>query len=145
MSDLPDRLPPRLREIVDDFREMDRAEKLDLLLEYAEKLPPLPERFRGAPLERVHECMTPVEIAIERQNGGLRFHFDIPPEAPTIRGFAEILREGADGATPEEVLAIPADFYMAMGLHAVISPQRLSGLHFMVAHMKRLATQTLAA
>ena len=39
-------LPPRLAAIVDEFRECDRAERLDLLLEYANGLPDLPERLQ---------------------------------------------------------------------------------------------------
>lgn len=145
MSDQPQTLPPRLREIVDDFRTTDRSEKLELLLEYAEQLPPLPERFRtdDTQLEHVHECATPVFIAADREGRALTLHFDIPPESPTVRGFAEILREGTSGETPETVLAIPGDFYYEMGLQSVLSPQRLNGIHFMLAHVKRVAARAL--
>ena len=43
-------------------------------------------------------------------------YFDCPPEAPTTRAFAGILAEGLDGATADEVLAVPGDLYQRMGL-----------------------------
>lgn len=71
------------------------------------------------------------------------FHFDIPPESPTVRGFAVIAGEGLDGATPEEVLAVPNAFFREMGLDGVLSQQRLGGMAAILAHMKRLAVQAL--
>ena len=145
MSENENSLPPRLQEIVDDFRDLDKSEKLELLLEYSEQLPPLPEHFRNndKPLEHVDECATPISIAAEQQDNQLVFHFDIPPESPTVRGFAEILREGLAGATAQEVLNLPGDFYYAMGLQGALSPQRLNGIYFMLLHLKRVAAREL--
>lgn len=139
-------LPERLQEIVDEFRDMDRQEKLELLLEYSDRLPPLPEHYSADKhtLEQVHECMTPVFIAAEGGATAMTLHFDIPPESPTVRGFAEIMRQGTAGASPIEVLQVPSDFFHGMGLQAVLSPQRLNGIHFMLAHIKRLATRALS-
>ena len=39
-------LPPRLAEIVGEFQEVDRTERLDLLFEYAGDLPDLPAAIR---------------------------------------------------------------------------------------------------
>lgn len=140
---MSEQLPARLQEIVDDFSYCQGQEKLEFLLEYAEKLPPLPDRLknRQAEMDQVHECMTPVFILAENQGGHLYFHFDIPPEAPTVRGFASILHEGINGSTVEEVLHIPDLFYREMGLQTVISGQRLNGMSAMLLHMKRLAQE----
>lgn len=145
MSDEEVQLPPRLQEIVKDFRSMDRGEKLEALLEYSEQLPPLPEQFRtGRPLEHVDECATPIAIATERLDDKISFHFDIPPESPTVRGFAAILREGLVDVTPQEVVNLPSDLPYTMGLHSALSPQRLNGMHFMLLHLKRAAARELA-
>ena len=143
MSTTNDRLPPRLREIVEDFSFIDGREKLEYLLEFAQQLPALPERLqdRRAEMNEVHECMTPVYVLAEMENGGLYYHFDIPPEGPTVRGYAEIMRQGMEGRTPREVLDIPDDFYMAMGLQRVLTSQRLHGMSAILAHIKRLARQ----
>jgi len=138
-------MPPRLQEIVEDFKLAEGAEKLELLLEYARKMPPLPQWLHGHrdSMEQVHECMTPVFVFAENQNNHLIFHFDVPEESPTIRGYAALLSEGVQDRTPEEVLRIPGDFYQEMGLDEVLSPRRLQGAHTILAYMKRLATKEL--
>ncbi len=134
-------LPPRLAEIVEDFNVCQGQEKLEYLLQFAESLPSLPEWLQGRQndMDQVHECMTPVFIYPEKNNGRVIFHFDIPPEAPTVRGYAAILKEGLDGCTPEEVTAVPELFHLEMGLQQVLSGQRLNGITAMLAHIKTLA------
>jgi cysteine desulfuration protein SufE len=138
-------LPPRLEEIVDEFRWAEGREKLELLLEYSRQMPELPERLRAArdTMEQVHECMTPVFVLAEREDQGLHYYFDIPQEAPTVRGYAGVLGLGLEGAQPEEVLQIPGNFYEEMGLQDVLTPRRLNGAHAMLAYLKRLATREL--
>lgn len=139
-------IPPRLRAIIEEFKGCGRDEKLELLLEYADRLPPLPEYLReraAAGMEQVDECASPVFLHTERQGDGLLFHFDVPPEAPTTRGYASLLAEGLRGAAPAEVLAVPADFFVEMGLHQILSPQRLNGISAILAYMKRQALRLM--
>lgn len=137
-------LPARLQEIVEEFSWVEGQDKLELLLEYSEQMPPLPDWLdKETNMEQVHECMTPVFVHAESNNNGLHFYFDVPPESPTVRGFAAILGQGLAGATPETVLNIPGNFYQQMGLHKVLSTQRLNGLGAILAYLKRLATQKL--
>jgi cysteine desulfuration protein SufE len=135
-------LPEPLQEIVQDFNLLVGQEKLEYLLEFAENLRPLPDWLNNKRdnMDYIHECMTPVFVyAEERDNDGLSYHFDIPPESPTVRGFASILQQGLEGASPEEVQAVPNEFYLDMGLQQVITGQRLNGMSAMLSHMKRLA------
>ncbi len=134
-------LPERLAEIVEDFGFLEGREKLEYLLEFSENLPPLPDWLEGkqADMDQVHECMTPVFIFPEEQDGRIFFHFDIPAESPTVRGFAAILQQGLGWTTPEAVQAVPFDFYRQMGLQDVLSGQRLNGIGAMLAHLKNLA------
>ncbi|HLF00891.1 MAG TPA: SufE family protein [Anaerolineales bacterium] len=144
MTDL--QLPPRLQAIVADFELCEGKEKLELLLEYSNKMPPLPERLaqnRGQ-LEQVHECMTPVFVHAEMKDGGMEFYFDVPAESPSVRGYAALLSEGVNSCVPNEILAIPGDFYLAMGLQEVLSGQRLNGMRAILAYIKRLAGRELA-
>jgi cysteine desulfuration protein SufE len=137
-------LPSRLNEIIDDFQISEGREKLELLLQYAEQKPDLPERFKNHnEMEFVPECMTPVYVQAETQDGHMRFYFDVPAESPTVRGFAAIMEEGVQGATPQQVLSIPGDFYRQMGLDEVLTHQRLNGMTAILAHMKRLAVEAL--
>jgi cysteine desulfuration protein SufE len=141
MSDEKSALPARLQEIIEDFGDCLGQEKLEYLLEFAESLPPLPERLQGqqAAMDQVHECITPIFIHAELDNGGMMYYFDVPPEGPTVRGFAEIMRQGVNGLAPDAVLRIPGEFYLQMGLQAVLSGQRLNGISAILAHMKQLA------
>ncbi len=138
-------IPPRLSEILDDFQLSERHEKMELLLDFSGRLLPLPEGLATANVqpEPVPECMTPVTVTMLNQGGRLRFYFDVPAEAPTIRGYAAIIQQGLWDETPETILQIPDDFYLRMGLHQILTPQRLNGLIAIVAHVKRLAAQVL--
>jgi cysteine desulfuration protein SufE len=134
-------LPQRLQEIVEDFKLCQGPEKLEYLLEFAENMPPLPTWLaeKRDTMDQVHECMTPVFIHAQPENGRLRYYFDVPPDAPTVRGYAAILSEGLRDLTPEQILQVPHDFYVQMGLQNVITAQRLNGISAMLAHMKQLA------
>ena len=138
MSDLPQ----KLQDIVDDFALLEGQEKLEYLLELADRLPPLPEWLlaKRDSMEIVHECMTTVFVHVEKNaDGRLTFFLDVPPESPTVRGYATILTEGLNDATLDEVMAVPTEFYLQMGLQQVLSGQRLTGIGAILAHMKRLA------
>ena len=144
MTETSSKIPARLQEIVEEFGWLEGREKLELLLEYCERMQPLPDWLdRESHMEQVHECMTPVFVHAERENGGMVFYFDIPAESPTVRGYASILADGLNGVPPEEVLDLPIDFYREMGLQSVLTTQRLNGISAILAHMKRLARQEL--
>jgi cysteine desulfuration protein SufE len=138
-------VPASLQSIVDTFQKAPRSLKLPLLLEYAGKVPPLPAGM-DAELERVHECQTPLFLKAEASDDiGVRLYFDAPEEAPTTRGFAGVLYEGLSGASVEEVLATPDDFYQSMGLAELISPLRLRGMGAILARVKRQLREGAAA
>lgn len=131
-------LPPRLQAIVDEFAECDRTERLDLLLEYANGLPDLPERLAGQELERVHECQTPLFVQAEvAADDRVHLFFAAPDEAPTSKGFAGIIHAGLDGCTVDEVLATPSEFALGMGLAEVVSPLRMRSTGAILARIKR--------
>jgi cysteine desulfuration protein SufE len=138
-------LPPRLAEVVDDLAQTPRELLVEALLDYADRVPPLPEGMDRGQLEQVHECQTPFFVAAEvDEQGRVRLYFDAPPEAPTTRGFAGILSEGLSGVSVEEVLSTPGDFYVATGLGAAISPLRLRGMAAILARVKRQVREAAA-
>jgi cysteine desulfuration protein SufE len=95
-------------------------------------------------MEEVPECMTPVWLFGENQSdGGVVYHFDIPPQSPTVRGLASILANGLNGSKPEEILSVPADFFMPMKLEEAITHQRINGFIGILAHMKQAAVKLL--
>ena len=130
-------LPESLKTIVDNFQRAPKPLRLQLLLEFSKKVPPLPEDWDSSSMERVHECQTPFFLATELENGNVIMHFDAPAEAPTTRGFAGILSEGLNGLSNEQISSVPNDFYTDMGLAEVISPLRLRGMEAIMARLKR--------
>lgn len=139
-------LPPKLQEIVDDFASMSREEKIETLIAYSDSLPPIPERLKDQRenMDDVPECMTPVTLLGEKgPDGGIQFYFEIPPQSPTVRGLASILASGLNGAKPEEILSVPADFFTAMNLQEAISQQRINGFVGVLAHMKQTAVKLM--
>jgi len=140
-------VPEKLQEIIDDFALASREEKVEMLIQYAESLPPLPDWLQGerAKMEAVPECMTPVFLFAEKlPDGGLKFHFDIPPQSPTVRGLAAVLANGLDGARPEQIISLPVDFYAPMNLQEAISYQRLNGFQGVLTHMKQAALKLIS-
>ena len=148
MSEQVAPLPPALDELVDDFASVPARDRLQLLLELSDELPPLPERYAGhaEAMEQVHECQSPLFLAVELDDER-RVHvfFDAPPESPTTRGFAGILHTGLDGLPAEEVLAVPDDAPFRFGLAEAVSPLRLRGMVAMLSRVKRQVRARLAA
>jgi cysteine desulfuration protein SufE len=141
-------LPPKLARTVMLFKGAPKDLKLQALLEYSRKVPPLPTRYAEHPeaLERVTECQTPFFLAAEvDDNQRVSIAFDCPPEAPTTRGFAGILSDGLEGTTVEEILAVPDDFYSEMGLDDAISMLRLRGMSAIMMRLKRQVRERAAA
>ena len=133
-------LPEQLQRIVDRFASSSRELKGQALLQYANKVPPLPPEYSDAPdrLARVHECQSPFFLATEvDESGGVHLFFECPPETPTVRGFAGLIREGLEGQHYSVVLDVPTTFYSSMGLEEVVSPMRLRGMRAIMAAIRR--------
>lgn len=137
-----------LAEIRDDFLALEQPDRLQLLLEFSDELPALPERYADHPdlLERVEECQAPVFIFVEVDESNIVHLFaTAPPEAPTTRGFASILVQGLAGLTADEVLAVPDDFPQTLGLTQAVSPLRIRGMSALLGRTKRQVRAKLAA
>lgn len=132
-------LNEQVAELGRDFAELPVAERLNLLLEFADALPEVPTHLADHPalLERVEECQSPVFLLVEVIDGTVRTHFTVPKEAPTTRGFASILFSLLNGRTVEEVLAASDQIPDSLSLGEAVSPLRIRGLRGMLARIKR--------
>lgn len=132
-------MPEAFQDIIEDFQLAEKEERLELLLEFAKELPSLPPHLAGktAEMEQVTECQTPFFLASEIVDGNVTFYYDVPMEAPTTRGYASILAQGLNGASPETVLKVPSNFYKWIGMSDIISPLRLRGVEAVLNRMKR--------
>ena len=127
------------QEIIEAFAEVPENLKLQLLLEYANELPELPESF-GDPtelFERVEECQSPVFLFVEVVESRVDVYLTAPKEAPTTRGFASILQKALNHLSTDEVAAFSDSFVDALGLTRLVSPLRIQGMHGMLFRIKR--------
>ena len=141
-------LPEQLAEIRDDFLGLEQRDRLQLLLEFSNELPELPEHYRDHPdlLERVEECQSPVFIFVDVDDANVvHLYATAPKEAPTTRGFASILVQGLAGLTVDEVLAIPDDYPQTIGLTEAVSPLRIRGMTGLLGRAKRQVREKIAA
>jgi cysteine desulfuration protein SufE len=121
----------KLDQIVGEFADLEPRERLELLLEFAEGLPPLPPRYQAEKdrgQHRVHECQTPVFLWVEVNDGTVQVYGDVAPEAPTVKGFVGILADAYSGASPQEVLAVGPDLLQRLGLVQALGMMRMRGL-----------------
>ena len=138
----------RLDEIVGEFADLDGREKLELLLDYAGGLPPLPPAYaarKAAEEGRVHECQTPVFLWPEVEQGNARLIAEVAAEAPTVKGFVAILAEAIGGRPAADAAALPEDLLERMGLADVLGILRARGLRAIVARVKRGIAVKLSA
>jgi len=131
----------RIEGVVAEFADLDGREKLELLVEYAAGLPPLPadyEARKAAAEGRIHECQTPVFLwTTTDTDGGASLVADVAPEAPTVKGFVAVLRGVVAGRPVAEVAGIPDDLVEQIGLADVLGMLRARGLRAITARIKR--------
>lgn len=129
------------------FAAADRDTRLEALLDASRKLPDLPERFhaaRDAGTALVPECQTPVSLFVEREDGVVRLHADVPRESPTVRGYVSLLFRTLDGATPDEVAAVPDDLLDRLRLVETLGMLRVQGLTAILRRLKQAVAASAA-
>jgi cysteine desulfuration protein SufE len=137
----------KMDEIVEELSQADRQERIDLLLDFAKGLPPLPGRLAAHKdaAHRVEECQSPVYLFVELDGPRVALYADAPIEAPTVRGFVSLLLEGLEGATVEEVLQVPGDLVERCGLTEILGMLRVRGLTGVLRRVKGEVTRAAMA
>ena len=137
----------KLDDIITELREADRQERIDLLLDFAKSLPPLPDHLAAHKdaSHRVEECQSPVYLFVELDGENVGLHADAPIEAPTVRGFVSMLLEGLEGATVEDVLKVPNDLVERCGLAEILGMLRVRGLSGVLRRIKADVTRAAIA
>lgn len=139
-------VPPGIQKILKRFATLTPDLTRQALVQYANKLPELPERFQNLDREQfaVHECMTPVAIYPEIVDGKMHYYADVPQSAPTIRALLAMIFEAINGQPPESVAAIPADFVRQV-MDKLGLGTREVGLNAMVDRLRNAARKAMAA
>lgn len=131
-------MPAALDSIIAELQDADRQERIEMLIDLAKGLPPLPDRLAQFKDEshRVPECQSPVFLIAEVHNDRVALFADAPIEAPTVRGFVAILVEGLNGASPAEVLSVSDDLIERTGMPEILGMLRVRGLHGVLRRLK---------
>lgn len=138
----PEAIPPGIQKILVRFSTLTPDMVRQALVQYSNRLPPLPERYRDYDPERyrVHECQTPVALFSEVVDGRMYYYADVPQGAPTIRALLAMLFQALNGERPEAVLAIPPDFVRQV-MDRIGLGTREVGLNAMVERLRRAARE----
>lgn len=129
-----------LATIIPRFQAADRNTRLETLLDYSNKLPPLPDKYeqdKGSEQARVHECQTPVYLWTEVADGKVHIYADVPRESPTVRGFISLLARSLDGVPPSDVAQVPDDLLDQLRLSEALGMTRTQGLTAILQRVKR--------
>lgn len=139
-------VPPGIQKILNRFATLTPDLTRQALVQYSNRLPDLPERFRVLDREQfaVHECQTPVALYPEIVDGRMYYHADVPQGAPTIRALLALLFGALNGEPPQTTLAIPPDFVRQV-MGKIGLETREVGLNAMVERLKRAAREAQTA
>ena len=135
-----------LGELASELKDADRQERIEMLIDLAKGLPPLPDRLAHFKDEahRVPECQSPVFLIVEVDGDRARIFADAPIEAPTVRGFVAILVAGLDGAKVSEILSVPIDLIERTGMTEILGMLRVNGLHGVLSRLKAMVARAAA-
>jgi cysteine desulfuration protein SufE len=129
----------QLDNIIEEFQSIDEDFRLELLLDYSEKLPPLPQELqenKQKEMKQVPECQTPVYLYIRIENDTIQIFAEVAPESPTVRGMVSILVHALQGNTMQTVENIPFDLTYKLGLAHKIGAMRTHGINAIVQRIK---------
>jgi cysteine desulfuration protein SufE len=109
--------PPKLAEIVELFDVLSEDEKRENLIAFADQAPRCSpsgdERFDLEDVRKDEECTDTVGVflLIDPASRASHFRIRLGPHVQTLtKAMTAILCQGLDGATPEQIMAVPQDF-----------------------------------
>lgn len=110
MSDIP----AELEAILDDFAFVDRNDRVQLLLEYADRFKEVPPEIAERPFPRenhVERCESDAYVwAKDLPDGTLKYYFAVEnPQGISAKAWSVILDESLSGKPLEEVVKVPEE------------------------------------
>ncbi len=146
-SGAPPAIPAPLAALVAEFSGLGRAERYELLIDFADRFRAVPPEVAARPYpdeQRVTRCESEAYVFGEPlPGGGMEFHFAIEnPQGLSARAWAVILRETLSGQPLDEVASVPGDVIFAI-FGREVSMGRGEGLIGMLALAQRLARSRL--
>ncbi|KAJ9519120.1 hypothetical protein QJQ45_007671 [Haematococcus lacustris] len=136
-------LPPSLKKIVGAFQMVpDPMARYKQLLFYATKLAKMPAELH-VPENKVEGCVSQVWVVPELRDDG-KVYWQADSDSQLTKGLAALLVQGLSGCTPQEIMAVQADFIDMLGLKQSLTPSRNNGFLNMLRLMQRKTLQLAA-
>lgn len=126
-------------ELIREFQELSPEERLEEVVEMADRLPALSAARAGQPAPescRVQECQTPVYLWVDVEDGHVSLEAEVSRKSPTVRGLVAMIVEGLSGATVEEALTLPDDLIEKLGLAEALGMTRQQGFRGVISRIK---------
>lgn len=145
--------PEAFQQMLADFAFVDRSERIELLIEFADKFHDVPPEVATRPFpeaNHVQRCESEAYVFPEDlPDGTVKFHFAVEnPQGLSAKAWAVILDETLSGRPLEEVAAVAADsVFTVYGKDVSMGKgQGLMGITDMVTHAakRRLAERKAA-
>lgn len=151
MSDTPaPDIPPKLRRLLDVFEMVpDRSERIQMLIDIAERFRGVPEEVAERPYSDQHKvpaCESEAFLyAVPNPDGTLKYHIAVEnPQGISAKAMAVILDDTLSGAPIEQVAQVPRDIpYTLFGNE--LSMGKSMGLMGMVTMAQMTAKKALEA
>lgn len=133
--------PPKLAQIISLFESLPDTEKREALISYADaamkQAPKEGETFDLEDIRKDEECTDTVGVFLKvSPEGRATFRISLGAQVQTLtRAMTTILCKGLEGATPREILDIPADFVPKI-VGADLVRQRSQTVYYILTRMK---------
>lgn len=107
-------IPQPMQTMIEDFAFVDRSERAELLIEFADKFQEVPERVAVRPFpeeNHVQRCESEAYVWAEDQpDGTLKYHFAVEnPQGLSAKSWAVIMDETLSGQPLEQVAKVAPD------------------------------------
>jgi cysteine desulfuration protein SufE len=140
-------LPPGLKELLDDFAFVDRHERAEMLIEFADEFEDVPPRIAERPFpeeNHVTRCESDAYVwAEDNPDGTQKYWFAVEnPQGLSARALAVIMDRTLSGRPPEEVAAVPTDVIFGL-FGKELSMGKGQGLMGMLDHVTHAAKRKL--
>ena len=132
--------PPKLEAIVDSLRELDRNERIQMLIDLSKGFRPVDESVATRPFPEVNKVPACESEAyawcLPREDGTLGWAFAVEnPQGISAMAMAAILEKSLTGLRPEEVAELPADV-----VYEIFGKERSMGKSMGLMGMVQLVT-----
>jgi cysteine desulfuration protein SufE len=142
-------LPPALAALVDDFEFVDRSDRMQMLIEFADRFADVPAEVATRPFpaeNHVTRCESDAYVwGVEQPDGTLKYHFAVEnPQGLSAKAWAVIMDETLSGVPLEDVVKVSPEVVFSL-FGKELSMGKGQGLMGMLDHVQAAARQRLTA